>query len=293
MKKAPTTKWIELGIPGGDIAAELLADELLRLGASGLVNDGPALRVFFPEETWTDSTREQLEKTRQSLIEESLLPAGEILAEPVENVNWVGRWRRSLGPTRAGKHFVVVPPGVEYSPKVDDLILSIEPRMAFGTGEHATTRMALELLEPVVRKTDRVLDVGCGNGILSIAALMLGANSIVGIDVEPESVEESNINIDRHGFSGRAEIIHGDGLKPDVRGRFHLILANILFRPIKAGLKNWTELAGDESRIILTGIRVEDESQLAVQLAESMGWTLEAELNESGWYAARFFRGSA
>jgi ribosomal protein L11 methyltransferase len=138
-------------------------------------------------------------------------------------------WRnQKFKPIKVGKNLVILPRTAEYSPADDDVIIKLEPGLAFGTGHHPTTLMCLEEIEKVVRPGHQFLDVGCGSGVLSIAALALGADHAVGCDIEPEAVRSSINNLDLAGHSGKATIFEGS--VPDDRapaGHFDVVGANI------------------------------------------------------------------
>lgn len=279
--------WMALLLPGGETTLELLGGELLDLGAEGFTPEGDRLRVFFRREVLTDDLLETIHSLYGSFAKNGLLPDGGIEKAEVENEDWVGRWRRSLGPIRAGKHFVVIPPGVEAAVGADEIALRLEPRMAFGTGEHPTTRMALALLEETVHEGDRIIDMGCGNGILSIAALLLGAGSALGIDNEQEAIEETLENASAHGVGGHLEATFGDVLNLHHSGTYDLLLANIFVNPILQGLPDWLSLMTPDARFIFTGVQAGEEEARLRRGVAALGLELVEAQTLDGWFAAR------
>ena len=103
----------------------------------------------------------------------------------VQDQDWESAWKQFFKPLRVGRRLVVKPSWEEYAPRPDDLVLELDPGMAFGTGAHPTTQLCLEVLEDVVRPGERVLDFGTGSGILALAAARLGAGPVVGLDIDP------------------------------------------------------------------------------------------------------------
>ncbi len=280
--------WIDVLLPGGELAFELLSEALTDLGAKGLRPEDDRLHVYFAPEDWSEAVPRRLEEVLRPLVEEGLLPEGEIRIEDAPWEDWIARWRNRLGPIRAGARFVIVPPVIDYAPHPGDRVLELEPRMAFGTGEHPTTRMALALLEELEEPAERVIDLGCGNGVLALGALMLDAGCAVCIDNEQEAVDETTENLIRHGYATRFSVTLGDAVQPTVDGRFGLILANILCLPVLEGLPHWTRFAEPGATCILTGIQSGDEEQRVREKATALGWTETRALHENGWYAGRF-----
>ncbi len=258
MNDLPT--WLVVDVPGGELAVEVLGGTLLELGAKGMTPVGDRLLAAWSGKVEQEPLLAEIRRVVASLAEDGLLPDDRVEAKLVEDEDWVGRWRRSLGPIRAGERFLILPPGVEATPEAGDRVLAIEPRMAFGTGEHATTRLALAGLETLPVDGARALDLGCGNGILSIAAAQLGATEIVAVDFEEESVEETAENAQRHGVG---EIIHVE--RADVlewtppEPPYDLLIANIYITPILTGLDRWLSWVKPGGFAVFTGVKQGDE----------------------------------
>ena len=131
-------------------------------------------------------------------------------------------------PIKVGKNLVILPRSAEYKPNVNDVLVELDPGLAFGTGHHPTTLMCLEEIEKVIRSGDNFLDLGCGSGVLSIAALALGAKHAIGLDVEQQAVTSSLNNISEAGFENQATILWGSIPHPQLnQKKFEVIGANI------------------------------------------------------------------
>ncbi|MBD3166163.1 methyltransferase domain-containing protein [bacterium] len=294
------TIWLKARIPGGMLAGELLASTLEESGAAGWIvsPDENDLWTFFRVAHYREQGETRLAHAVRLLQQDGLLPAGPLRSEPVEEADWVARWRMRLGAIRCGKRFVIVPPGVEYAPEAGDRVIAIEPRMAFGTGEHPTTRMALALLEDHAEDANHVLDLGCGNGVLAVGAALAGAKQVTAIDNEPESGIETADNARQHGLEDRIAVVEGDVLHVPLPGlpakqdmpAFDLILGNILLQPILSGLPYWSTLADTGTRAVFTGVLDGKEAETLRNAAVAEGWELEHSLREGDWYAARFYR---
>src|SRR5205807_8503577 len=146
----------------------------------------------------------------------------------VQDQDWESAWKQFFKPLRVGRRLVVKPSWEEYLPRPGDLVLELDPGMAFGTGAHPTTQLCLEVLEDVVRPGERVLDFGTGSGILALAAARLGAGEVVGLDVDPVAAAAADLNVTGNGLRGRVRIQGGDLDALPAGDSFDGIVANFL-----------------------------------------------------------------
>jgi ribosomal protein L11 methyltransferase len=198
--------------------------------------------------------------------------AAEVSERRVAEEDWAEAWKEHFHVERFGRRIVVVPSWREYTPLPGDAVIRLDPGMAFGTGQHETTRMCLEALEEAVRPTARVLDVGCGSGILSLAAARLGASDVLAVDVDPDCVRVTRENAAKNGLAAVIRAEQGSVAAawpfagpPDAR--FDVVVANIVARVI-------VELAGPLVRalqsggtLIVSGVIAERESEVVAALA--------------------------
>jgi len=248
---------------------------------------------------------DQLEGTRRKL-EESLFYLGMIRPLPaatykqIADQNWMEAWKQYYKPILIGQRLLILPAWME-SPEPSRVAIKIDPGMAFGTGTHPTTQLCLELMELffdqssiVNRKSESVIDVGCGSGILSIAAIKLGATKAMGVDIDEESIVNSRENAETNGLGD--ELILGVGsVREILDGKFEftsapLVVANILapviVRLFEAGL---ADLIEENGSIVLSGILFEQE-QSVIEAGQAKGLRMNERKQMGDWVALTMSR---
>ena len=186
--------------------------------------------------------------------------------------------------------FVVAPTWAELGPGVaPEAVLRIDPKMAFGTGYHETTRIVLRLLADAVPEGARVLDVGTGTGVLAIAALRLGATSALGVDVDPWSVTNGQENASLNGVADRFEVREGS-VEVVPEGGFGLVVANIIRSILEPMLPALVAKAAPGAPVVLSGL-LREERDRVVDVMADLGCTLRTEETENEWWGAVWERG--
>jgi ribosomal protein L11 methyltransferase len=183
-------------------------------------------------------------------------PAPSFSVEPVAEQNWVQLTQSQFDPIRVSGRLWIVPSWHE-APDPAAINLVLDPGMAFGTGSHPTTRLCLEWLEREVRGGERVLDYGCGSGILAIAAARLGAASVSGVDIDPQAVEAARANAERNGVAAS----FFDSAEP-VAGEYDLVVANILSNPLRVLAPAICAHVRRGGRLALSGILREQADEI-------------------------------
>lgn len=252
--------YIELRISVKDDFQELLIAELLELDFEGFEQLDDVLVANIPAIHFDDTKREEVEQKVMAFGVESSILSEKVLTPK----NWNEEWEKTIQPQTIGK-FYVHPTWSSFDGDLEDKIdLMIDPKMAFGTGYHATTRVMLEWLPEVVNKGDKVLDAGTGTGILAIAALKLGAQSAFGFDIDEWSETNANENIllnEVENFEvklGSTEVIpKGDS--------YDLILANINRNALIELLPELVTRLKEGGRLLLSGLLEEDEKTIKDQ----------------------------
>lgn len=273
---------LRLTLPAPDDREPLVAD-LADLGFDAFEETDDALVAYMPAPRWDGPTREAV----AGLLRERGLDEAALEAAVVPDQDWNAAWEASLRPVEAGP-FVVAPSWAEAPAGLDPaLVLRIDPKMAFGTGYHETTRICLRLLPDAVPPGGRVLDVGTGTGVLAIAALRLGAASAVGVDVDPWSVTNGRENAERNGVEARLEVREGS-LEAVPEGGFDLVVANIIRSILEPLLPTIAEKAAGP--VVLSGL-LATERDRTVEALRGLGFGLEAEAAENEWWGGVWTRG--
>jgi len=240
-----STRWIELSVEADIEAVEPVSEILGRVAAGTAVqptrlirdpNDELSARedpdapfrvvAHIPDDEGAAAAVEATERALWHLQAFGLRPVGGLRMRHVDDGDWTDAWKQHYVPQRVGR-VVVVPSWLEESLGPDDVAITLDPGMAFGTGLHPTTRGCLHLLQAVSPIPPDVLDVGCGSGILALAALRLGAERAIGFDTDPLAVTATRENAERNGLAGRVTAVEGT-LPATPRARYPLVLANLV-----------------------------------------------------------------
>ncbi|WP_035288173.1 50S ribosomal protein L11 methyltransferase [Clostridium sp. KNHs214] len=243
------------------------------------IEDGAVIKGYYKEDEKFQSYIKYIEEGVNSLEEFGIDKGkGIVVYNKVNEQDWENNWKKYYKPTKVGNKIVVKPIWEEYSKKDDEIILDLDPGMAFGTGTHETTRMCIKALEKYVKEDSTVFDIGTGSGILSIAAAKLNAKKVIGVDLDPVAVDSANQNV---GFNklNNIEILHGN-LMEVVKGKADIVIANIIADIIMFLTKDVKNFIKEDGYFISSGI-ILDRKDDVVKCLEENGFTIE-ELNIDG-----------
>ena len=321
--------WLELSVDVEPEAVESISELLAQHGYNGGVvidqpiitgADGPdytfdtsrpvTLRTYIPLDERAEEVRQRLEQALWHFAQ--LRAVGSLSVRALEEEDWANAWKQHYAIQRIGTHTVIVPSWLEYEPAPGDLVLRLDPGMAFGTGLHPTTQLCVGLIEQYVRPAMATLDLGCGSGILAIAAAKLGAT-------DPIAVTATRENVERNGESARVTTAEGSlgagtamghWLYPNTAGEgqalpavkqieddrlgaapFDLIVANIIARVLSALAQDLAGNLKPGGILIASGIIAEREHEVAEAFAAAGLVPIERK-QETDWVALVYQKAS-
>lgn len=206
----------------------------------------------------------------------------EVVTDTVSEQDWANNWKKYFKPLPVGEKLLIRPTWETVEDTDGRAVLSIDPGMAFGTGGHDTTRMVLEAIESVVTPQTQVLDVGCGSGILSIASLLLGAQSAVGVDIDALAVKMAVENGAINGFEPPRYVMRQGDLVEEIRGQFDLVVANIVADAIIMLSASIPRFLKPNGTYIVSGIIDTREAEVLQALADC-GFMVRERREHGGW----------
>ena len=268
-------KWAQVTITTSQEASDAVTNYLFERNATGIeIRDIPSsnppsvtLISYFPTD---DLIGEQVQNLRDFLA--SLIQMGidthpaKVTLRSIEEDNWSEQWRSAFPPQKIGERLVIAPTWDDIAPEPSEVLIRLDPGMAFGTGQHATTQLALELLEATITDSDVVIDIGTGSGILAIAAAKLGAKRVDAVDLDATTIPIAQSNIQLNEVASIIRLHHGDGLKVLEWQRYPLIVANILTKVLLPMIPECPKYLEPGGRLILSGILIQEGSQVETQL---------------------------
>ena len=299
-------KWTEVLIKVDPQAVEAVTDILYGLGAQGVAIDEPVdVQKLREDELYWDYIDEKLleNDTEETKImayfseEETNLPekiavirekirnltefglsigSGTVELSNVNQEDWESAWKQYFKPVHVTDRIVVKPEWEEYSPQEGEIVIEIDPGMAFGTGTHETTSMCINQIEKNLKSGDTVIDIGCGSGILSMAAVLLGAEKATGVDLDPVAVRVALENVELNNLQDKIEILHGN-LTDVIREKADIVVANIMADIILILLEDVREFIKDDGLFISSGIIQEKRAAVEARLLEKNFSIVEVE----------------
>jgi ribosomal protein L11 methyltransferase len=243
------------------------------------------VKIYLPAAEDTAATRRRIEEILYFLGRLYPIPAPSF--RKLEDKDWATAWREHYHPFRVGQHLWIQPSWIASADATgrqeDDVVLTLDPGMAFGTGLHPTTQMCLQALEQLARPGIAVLDVGTGSGILSVAAAKLGASTVLGVDTDPQAVAAARENAAQNGVAAQVTVLQGS-LGSIASRPWDLVLVNILAPVIveMLAMNQLLDYVSAESHLLLSGI-IEPQLPDVVAAVEAAGGEVREEYSVRDW----------
>jgi ribosomal protein L11 methyltransferase len=239
-----------------------------------------------------DQAGEKVERLRFALDHLSFLrPVGPLSVRRVEEEDWANAWKEHYHVLRMGRRLVIVPTWREYQPAQGDLVLRLDPGMAFGTGLHPTTRMCMQRLEDTVAPGMTVLDVGTGSAILALAAARLGASVVRAVEIDPVAVEAAQANVALNNLDNVISVEQGSVPLPDA-AQYDIVVANIIARVIAELAVPLANAMRSDGLLIVSGIIAEREQMVLDGLTQA-GLELVRRDVDGDWLALTWKQGTS
>jgi ribosomal protein L11 methyltransferase len=303
-------KWSELSIHTTHEAVEAVSNILHEAGASGVViedseefareredmfgeiyalnpNDFPTegviLKAYLPVTSFLGETVEEVKLAINNLINYDInLGQNVVTISEVNEEEWATAWKKYYHPVKISERFTIVPTWETYEPvSTDELIIELDPGMAFGTGTHPTTVMCLQALEKTVKPGNYVTDVGTGSGVLAIGAAMLGAKHVHALDLDEVAVRSAKINIKLNKVQETAVVVHGN-LLDTVKEQSDVVVANILAEIIMSFTNDAFQVVKEGGMYITSGI-IGAKKDDVKQSLEAAGFVIEEVMMMEDW----------
>lgn len=300
-------RWLEVSLTLDNELAEAVAEVLSRFVSNGVVvendmiyNDAEdrgtpvgSARVYgyLPVDEYLEEKRQRLEESLWHLSQIQDLP--EPTFRTIVDENWMTSWKEHYHPIPVGERLLILPAWIEHQ-ESDRLAVRIDPSMAFGTGMHPSTQLSMQMIECCIIPGKPMIDIGCGSGILSIAALHLGASHVLAVDTDYTAVRSTNENAENNGVLARletgkgsvAEVLGGDYTIQEAPLVVANILAPVILRLLESGLAHLVTPSGT---LVLSGILAEQIENVK-SASERQGLSLSETRQMGDWVALAFQR---
>jgi ribosomal protein L11 methyltransferase len=276
MNKSVEENFVVLEVDMTGNNPDLISQFFFQNGCTGIEELTDARwKVYFPMDFNVEKQQQLIHSLNQSPYN---VPKNYLTFFLLESQDWLAEWKSHFKPIKVGKNIWIAPPWEQLNPLADELVIQIDPQMAFGTGHHETTQLMIELMERYLKSTVTVLDAGTGSGILAIIAAKLGASGVFGFDIEPEAIENARHNAELNEVSEiQFEIGDSSVIPSEV---YQLILANINRNVLTEILAKLCSHLSSNGYLILSGILNEDKAEIQNQLPTGVKFVKEVKKEE-------------
>ena len=307
-------KCIEITITTNDQAAEAVSELLMSKGANGTemvdpfafrqvlesnkyldyADDGliesygsdVIVRAYFSDDHDPVELTGEINGALSDIKEYMDIGLGEVKGILRDDEEWKDNWKKYFKPFHFTSKIVIKPSWEDYTPEPQDIVIELDPGMAFGTGTHETTRMCALLGEKYLKRGDKVLDLGCGTAILALSAVKLGASSALAVDIDEAAVKTARQNVGKNGESHKILVRQGE-LKHVSKEPYDLIFINIIADIILSLSSEIKDYVGPNTRMFLSGI-IKSRRDEVRKAYTDLGLTLCEELIQDEWVAMAF-----
>lgn len=291
-------KWIELTVDVPPEYAEPMSEIFHRYGHGGVaieqeagynpdegesppVPDFVTIKTYLPVDNTTERRRNQIDIGVRLVAH--LATISPLKEKYVEEEDWQNAWKEHFHPLRIGRHLVICPTWRTVETSESDILIHLDPGMAFGTGHHPTTRTCMEILERDTKPGDRILDVGCGSGILSVVAVKVGAASALGLEIDPVAARAGEENVRINGIGDKVQIVQGTLPSPLAEARsFDIVAANISAKVVTDLAQHLIDSVAIGGKLIAGGI-IEPHVEDVTKALNAVGASIDETFIDGDW----------
>ena len=291
-------KWIELTVDVPPEYAEPMSEIFHRYGHGGVaieqeagynpdegesppVPDFVTVKTYLPLDNTTERRRNQIDIGVRLVAH--LATISPLKEKYVEEEDWQNAWKEHFHPLRIGRHLVICPTWRTVETSESDILIHLDPGMAFGTGHHPTTRTCMEILERDTKPGDRILDVGCGSGILSVVAVKVGATSALGLEIDPVAARAGEENVRINGIEDKVQIVQGTLPSPLAEARsFDIVAANISAKVVTDLAQHLIDSVAIGGKLIAGGI-IEPHVEDVTKALNAVGASIDETFIDGDW----------
>ncbi len=291
-------KWIELTVDVPPEYAEPMSEIFHRYGHGGVaieqeagynpdegesppVPDFVTVKTYLPVDNTTERRRNQIDIGVRLVAH--LATISPLKEKYVEEEDWQNAWKEHFHPLRIGRHLVICPTWRTVETSESDILIHLDPGMAFGTGHHPTTRTCMEILERETKPGDRILDVGCGSGILSVVAVKVGATSALGLEIDPVAARAGEENVRINGIEDKVQIVQGTLPSPLAEARsFDIVAANISAKVVTDLAQHLIDSVAIGGKLIAGGI-IEPHVEDVTKALNAVGASIDETFIDGDW----------
>jgi len=304
-------KWSEITIHTTQEAIEAVANVLHEAGAGGVIIEDPEVldrewespfgevyqlspedfpeegvyvKAYFPLNSYLMETVEQIKSSINNLLTYDInIGVGKVSISEVNEEDWASGWKKYYKPVQVSNKILITPTWEEVNERPNQYVIELDPGMAFGTGTHPTTVMSIQALEKVIQGDEEVIDVGCGTGVLSIAAAKLGAKKVTAIDLDEVAVKSAKLNTKLNHVDSTVEVKQNN-LLDHISGNVDIVVANILAEVILRFVNAAARILKSNGYFIASGI-IQSKFELVRKAIEREGLVIEETLMQEDWIA--------
>jgi len=291
-------KWIELTVDVPPEYAEPMSEIFHRYGHGGVaieqeagynpdegesppVPDFVTIKTYLPVDNTTERRRNQIDIGVRLVAH--LATISPLKEKYVEEEDWQNAWKEHFHPLRIGRHLVICPTWRTVETSESDILIHLDPGMAFGTGHHPTTRTCMEILERDTKPGDQILDVGCGSGILSVVAVKVGATSALGLEIDPVAARAGEENVRINGIEDKVQIVQGTLPSPLAEARsFDIVAANISAKVVTDLAQHLIDSVAIGGKLIAGGI-IEPHVEDVTKALNAVGASIDETFIDGDW----------